>query len=80
MKLSIFISSGLIHNIAAKYGLAISQITVSSVEGNGLTSFQIMPYFAENMDIFEQKMDQIDTDVINICALNHSYFLFFFFF
>jgi hypothetical protein len=55
--------SGLIHNIAAKYGLAISQITVSSVEGNGLTSFQIMPYFAENMDIFEQKMDQIDTDL-----------------
>jgi len=37
--------NGLIQNIATKYGLEISQITVSSVEQNGLTSFQIMPFF-----------------------------------
>jgi hypothetical protein len=55
--------SGLIQNIAAKYGLETTQITVSAVEQNGLTSFQIMPFFAENMDIFDKKMDQIDIDV-----------------
>jgi hypothetical protein len=55
--------NGLIYNIAAKYGLIPSQITVSSVEENGLTSFQIMPYFSENMLIFQDKMDQIDTDL-----------------
>lgn len=70
--------SGLIHNIAAKYGLSISQITVSSVEGSGLTAFQIMPYFAENMEEFQVKMDQIDADVIrkkNTCAFNHFHSL-----
>jgi hypothetical protein len=61
--------SGLINNIAAKYELSPGQITVSSVKENGLTSFQITPYFAENMEVFDQKMDQIDIDVINICAL-----------
>ncbi len=60
----IFYFSGLIHNIAAKYGLELGQIAVSSVEQNGLTSFQIMPYFTENMDIFDKKMDQIDFDVM----------------
>jgi hypothetical protein len=68
--------SGLIYNIAAKYGLIPSQITVSSVEENGLTSFQIMPYFSENMLIFQDKMDQIDTDVITTCAFNHILILF----
>lgn len=55
--------SGLISNIAAKYGLSRAQITVSSVEDKGLASFQIMPFFNENMEEFEKKMDQIDIDV-----------------
>jgi len=55
--------NGLIHNIAAKYGLEITQIAVSSVEQNGLTSFQIMPFFVENMENFDKKMDQIDIDL-----------------
>ncbi|CAF3666061.1 unnamed protein product [Rotaria sp. Silwood1] len=55
--------NGLIYNIANKYGLEITQITVSSVQKNGLTSFQIMPFFAENMEDFEKKMDQIDIDL-----------------
>ncbi len=46
-----------------KYDLEAAQITVSSVERNGLTSFQVMPYYVENMDDFQNKMDQIDTDV-----------------
>ena len=65
----VFISkyfSGLIHNIAKKYDLEVTQITVSSVESSGLTSFQIMPFFAENMQDFEKKMDRIDTDVMKI--------------
>ncbi|CAF1039399.1 unnamed protein product [Rotaria sordida] len=56
-------TNGLIQNIAKKYGLQITQITVSSVQQNGLTSFQIMPFFAENMEEFEKKMDQIDNDL-----------------
>jgi hypothetical protein len=56
--------SGLIYNIAAKYGLERTQISVSSVEDHGLTSFQIMPFFNENMEIFDQKMEQIDIDVM----------------
>lgn len=55
--------NGLINNIAAKYELSPGQITVSSVKENGLTSFQITPYFAENMEVFDQKMDQIDIDL-----------------
>jgi hypothetical protein len=55
--------SGLIYNIAAKYGLERTQISVSSVEDHGLTSFQIMPFFNENMEIFDQKMEQIDIDL-----------------
>jgi hypothetical protein len=43
--------------------LEAAQITVSSVERNGLTSFEIMPYYVENMDDFQKKLDQIDTDV-----------------
>jgi len=53
----------LINNIAAKYDLETTQITVSSVEQGGLTSFQIMPFYAENMDEFQKKMDQIDVDL-----------------
>lgn len=56
-------SSGLIHNIAKKYNLKTSQITVSKVEPTGSTSFQIMPYYDENMDDFQDKIDQIDSDV-----------------
>ncbi|CAF3124777.1 unnamed protein product [Rotaria sp. Silwood2] len=55
--------NGLIYNIAKKYGLEVTQITVSSVQKNGLTSFQIMPFFAENIEDFEKKMDQIDIDL-----------------
>jgi len=64
LKFSFFYFSGFIRNVAAKYGLEITQITVSSVEEHGLTSFQIMPFFNENMEIFESKMDQIDIDVM----------------
>jgi hypothetical protein len=46
-----------------KYDLEAAQITVSTVERNGLTSFEIMPYYVENMDDFQKKLDQIDTDV-----------------
>lgn len=53
----------LIQKIAAKYILSPSQITVSSIEQNGLTSFQIMPFFDENTEEFDQKMDQIDADL-----------------
>lgn len=55
--------SDLIRNIAKKYNLEITQITVSSVEEHGLTSFQIMPFFNENMDAFDEKMDLIDNEV-----------------
>ena len=58
-----FSSSGLINNIAAKYDLEPGQITVSAVESDSTTSFQIMPYNAENLEDFQQKMDQIDGDV-----------------
>jgi hypothetical protein len=54
---------GLIFNIAGKYDLAVVQITVSSVEKDGMTSFQIMPFYAENMDEFDKKMAQIDIDL-----------------
>lgn len=53
----------LIQKIATKYALSPSQITVSSIEQKGLTSFQIMPFFHENMDAFDQKMDKIDADL-----------------
>jgi hypothetical protein len=53
----------LINNIAFKYDLEPTQITVSSVENDGMTSFQIMPFYIENLDDFQKKMDQIDTDV-----------------
>jgi hypothetical protein len=33
------------------------------VENDGTTSFQIMPFYIENLDDFQKKMDQIDTDV-----------------
>ncbi|CAM4783237.1 unnamed protein product [Rotaria magnacalcarata] len=55
--------SGLINNIAMKYGLEPAQISVSSVEQHGLTSFQIMPFYAENIEDFQTKMDQIDADL-----------------
>jgi len=55
--------SGLIHNIAGKYDLMPTQIYVSSVESNGMTSFQIMPFYSENMDDFQEKIDQIDADL-----------------
>jgi hypothetical protein len=34
------------------------------VEQTGLTSFQIMPFFNQDMEEFDNKMDQIDTDVM----------------
>ncbi|CAF0784287.1 unnamed protein product [Adineta ricciae] len=55
--------NGLINNIAAKYNLEPSQISVTAVEPNGMTSFQIMPYYLENADEFQTKMDKIDTDL-----------------
>ncbi|CAF2803646.1 unnamed protein product [Rotaria sp. Silwood2] len=55
--------NGLINNIATKYNLELTQITVSSVEHNGMTSFQIMPFYVEDMEDFEKKMDQIDNDL-----------------
>ncbi|CAF1554234.1 unnamed protein product, partial [Adineta ricciae] len=55
--------NGFINNVAQKYGLEPTQITVSSVEQNGLTAFQILPFFAENMIEFQKKMDQIDIDL-----------------
>lgn len=55
--------SGLINNIATKYSLEPTQITVSSVEDNGMTSFQIMPFYVEDMDSFQKKMNQIDVDL-----------------
>lgn len=55
--------NGLINNIAKKYSLEVTQIAVSAVQEHGLTSFQIMPFFAENMEDFEKKMDQIDIDL-----------------
>ena len=61
--------SGLINNIAAKYNLEPSQISVTAVEPNGMTSFQIMPYYLENADEFQTKMDNIDTDV---CVQNEE--------
>ena len=63
LSLSLPLLSGLIHNIASKYNLKGTQITVSAVEPTGLTSFQIMPYYAENMEQFQSKIDQIDLDV-----------------
>jgi hypothetical protein len=53
----------LINNIALKYDLQTTQIAVSSVESDGMTSFQIMPLYADNPDEFQRKMDQIDLDV-----------------
>jgi len=53
----------LINNIAMKYDLETTQITVSSVESGGMTSFQIMPFYVENLDDFQQKIDQIDIDL-----------------
>lgn len=53
----------LITNIASKYDLQTTQIAVSSVESDGMTSFQIMPLYAENADDFQRKMDLIDSDV-----------------
>ncbi len=58
-----FLSRDLINNIAFKYDLEPTQITVSSVENDGMTSFQIMPFYIENLDEFQKKMDQIDIDV-----------------
>ncbi|CAF3075536.1 unnamed protein product [Rotaria socialis] len=55
--------NGLINNIATKYELEPSQITISSVEHYGMTSFQVMPFYSENMDDFQKKMDQIDNDL-----------------
>ncbi len=53
----------MINNIAAKYDLESTQITVSAVENDGMTSFQIMPFYIENPEDFQKKMDQIDNDV-----------------
>ncbi len=33
------------------------------MENDGMTSFQIMPFYIENLDEFQKKMDQIDIDV-----------------
>lgn len=55
--------SGLIHNIAEKYGLEVTQIAVSDVEPTGMVSFQIMPFYAENMKEFEEKINQVDLDL-----------------
>jgi hypothetical protein len=56
-------ANGLIQNIATKYELETTQIAVSSVENTGMTSFQIMPFYSENMEDFQRKMDQIDADL-----------------
>jgi hypothetical protein len=40
-----------------------SQIFVSSIEHDATASFQVMPYFIEDADDFQKKMDQIDSDV-----------------
>jgi hypothetical protein len=61
--LIVFLFSGLINNIASKYDLETTQITVSSVEKDGMTSFQVMPFYIENLEDFQKKMDQIDDDV-----------------
>jgi hypothetical protein len=53
----------LVYNIALKYDLEPTQVTISSVEQDGLTSFQVMPFYVENSDDFQKKMDQIDIDV-----------------
>ena len=67
---SLSLCSGLIHNIATKYNLKVTQVTVSAVETTGVTSFQIMPHYAENMEEFQNKIDQIDLDVSgSICSL-----------
>jgi len=58
-----YLWSDLINNIAEKYDLERTQIAVSSVEDDGLTSFQVMPFFIESVDDFQKKMDQIDIDV-----------------
>ena len=63
MSTGCFVSRGLINNIASKYNLEIGQITVSAVERDGTTSFQIMPYSQESPEDFQKKMDQIDIDV-----------------
>jgi hypothetical protein len=55
--------NGLINNIAAKYDLEPSQIFVSSIEHDATASFQVMPYFIEDADDFQKKMDQIDSDL-----------------
>lgn len=53
----------LINNIAEKYDLEKTQITVSSVEDNGMASFQVMPFFIESPEDFQKKMDKIDIDL-----------------
>ncbi|CAF0784204.1 unnamed protein product [Rotaria sordida] len=55
--------NGLINNIATKYNLEPTQITVSSIEHHGMASFQIMPFYTEDTDDFQKKMDQIDVDL-----------------
>ena len=41
----------------------MTQIAVSDVEPTGMVSFQIMPFYAENMKEFDDKINQVDLDV-----------------
>ena len=51
------------NNIASKYDFEVGQVTVSHIENDGTASFQIMPYYTENVDDFQRKIDQVDLDV-----------------
>ncbi|CAF0738859.1 unnamed protein product [Didymodactylos carnosus] len=57
--------NGFIQNVASKYELMPPQILVTRVETDGQTEFQVMPYFQEDKDDFQKKMDQIDADMQN---------------
>ena len=46
-----------------KYDLEPTQVKVSKVEGCGMISFQVMPFYVENRMEFQKKIDQIDVDV-----------------
>ncbi|CAF1600404.1 unnamed protein product, partial [Didymodactylos carnosus] len=54
-----------IQNLASTYGLLPAQIFVFPIQPKRLTNFQIMPFFREDKDDFQRKMDQIDADIDN---------------
>lgn len=73
----LLVFSGLINNIATKYDFEPTQITISSVGKDGMTSFQIMPFYSENLDDFQRKIDQVDIDVCHLIDI-YMYSLFIF--